>query len=257
MLLLSLFLFKFSPTQSQPGSQLAVTQTPPPSPIATSPAEATSAPAESTPTEASPEPVETPVSPQPSTASAVRQRPGERLRPASTSPPSAPDAYPSQGPTTADTTATTTEPKPPIVREIAASSQLNDEYRPNLAFDGNSATAWAPKPRNAEQTLFVHFKSPSVVKSVSVLNGDGRDEQHYKESNRIRTLRLVLSDGTNQLLTFKDEMKMQRFELKQPVTADWAKVLIVSVFPGKTKRTVISEVAFNEPERGAENSEDQ
>jgi len=133
-----------------------------------------------------------------------------------------------------------------IVHEVAASSQLNSEYRPNYAFDGNPATSWAPKGNGVEQSLFVHFKAPSVVRSVSILNGDGRDEEHYKASNRIKTLRIVLSDGTNQLLTFKDEMTMQRFELKTPVTATWAKFEIVSVFPGKTKRSGIAEIGFNE-----------
>jgi len=137
-------------------------------------------------------------------------------------------------------------PAGPVVREVAASSQLNSEYRPNYAFDGNPATGWVPKGSGLEQTLFVHFKTPAVVRSVSILNGDGRDEEHYKASNRIKTLRIVLSDGTNQLLTFKDEMRMQRFELKTPVTSSWAKFEIVSVFSGKTKRSGIAEIGFNE-----------
>jgi hypothetical protein len=139
-------------------------------------------------------------------------------------------------------------PKTPIVREVAASSQLGDEYRPNLAFDGNPSTGWVVKGKAIQQTLFAHFKAPAVVESVSILNGDGQDEHHYHESNRIRTLRVVLSDGTNQILTFKDEMKMQRFPLTKPVTANWVKFEILSVFPGSTKKTGISEIAFNEPE---------
>jgi hypothetical protein len=132
--------------------------------------------------------------------------------------------------------------------ELAASSQLGKESRPNLAFDGDPATSWTPKGSGTEQSLFVHFKSPALVKSVSILNGNGRDEEHYRENNRVKTLRIVLSDGSNQLLTFKDEMRMQRFELAHPVTASWVKFEIVSVFSGsKIHHTGIAEIVFNEP----------
>ena len=101
------------------------------------------------------------------------------------------------------------------------------------------------KGSGEKQTLFAHFKSPALVKSVAILNGDGRDEERYRAANRIKTLRILLSDGTNQLLTFKDEMKMQTFELKKPVTATWVKFEIVSVYPGKTKQSGLFEIEFN------------
>lgn len=229
-------------------TDISAAPTPVESPVATVVAEASVAPAETAAT-ASPVAMETPNEPgiATSTATSTRRKPGERVRgsvladSSSAVPPS-----PSPPPETF-TTAPPAGPKQPVVREVAASSQLGDEYRPNLAFDGNPATAWVVKGRATEQTLFVHFKSPAVVESVSILNGDSRDEEHYRASNRIRTLRIVLSDGTNQLLTFKDEMKMQRFALTKPVTADWVKFEIVSVFPGKTKKTGIAEIVFNQP----------
>ena len=176
------------------------------------------------------------------TPAPIRLKPGERLRGSTPTVQSLTTPLPA---TTSEETVTAPAVGP-IVRELAASSQLNSEYRPNYAFDGNPATGWVPKGNGIEQSLFVHFKTPAIIRSVSVLNGDGRDEEHYKAGNRIKTLRIVLSDGTNQMLTFKDEMKMQRFELKAPVTASWAKFEIVSVFSGKTKRSGIAEIGFNE-----------
>ena len=85
------------------------------------------------------------------------------------------------------------------------------------------------------------------MSSIAVLNGDGRDEEHYRATARIKTLRILLSDGSNQLLTLKDEMKKQTFELKQPVTASWVKFEIVSVYSGKTKQAGLFEIGFNEP----------
>ena len=187
-----------------------------------------------------------------SSATPIRLRPGERRRPSSpaddNSTPSLETSLPAQ-----TRAATAPSVKKPIVREVAASSQLNDEYRPNLAFDGNPATAWVVKGRAMKQTLFAHFKEPALIESVSILNGDARDEEHYHASNRIRTLRIVLSDGSNQLLTFKDEMKIQRFPLTKAVTAEWIKFEIVSVFPGKTRKTGIAEIDFNEPESKEDN----
>jgi hypothetical protein len=224
-------------------------------------------PAETVAQPPAPEPTETP---QPSltesetanstespTATPIRLKPGGRVRSGNspqpsdmtTPPPSAPSPRPISPAPPTNPAPTSVAARTPLVREVAATSQLNNEYRPNYAFDGNPATAWVPKGNGTEQSLFVHFKSAAVVRSVSILNGDARDEEKYRASNRIKTLRIVLSDGTNQILTFRDEMKMQRFELKQPVTANWAKFEIVSIFPGKTKRTGIAEIAFNEDAR--------
>ena len=64
--------------------------------------------------------------------------------------------------------------------------------------------------------------------------------------NRVKTLRVTLSNGEMQVLTFEDEMKMQRFALRRPALTEWIKFEILSVFRGtKFDRTPISEIAFN------------
>jgi len=238
-------LYRFSGTREAGGVVTATSPTPELAPSPNPTAAATPAnELTATPTEAptaTPSPSLTPPASPPPTP--IRLKPGERLR---GSTPTVQSVI-APSPATPPEAAGAAQPSGIVVREVAASSQLNSEYRPNYAFDGNPATGWAPKGTGIEQSLFVHFKTPTVVQSVSILNGDGRDEEHYKASNRIKTLRIVLSDGTNQLLTFKDEMKMQRFELKTPVTASWAKFEIVSVFSGKTRRSGIAEIGFNEP----------
>jgi len=229
-----------------PGSQLASptpspTETPVPTP------EATVTP-EPSPT-VTPTPVETASPMVSATATPIRRKPGERLRPMATPAEEAVEmTAPPPPPAETPPVAASAAPPKPMVRETAASSQLGKEFRPNLAFDGNPATGWVPKGAGPEQSLFANFKAPALVKSVSILNGSGRDEEHYRAANRVKTLRIILSDGTNQLLTFKDEMRMQRFELEHPVTASWAKFEIVSVFSGsKTNHAGIAEIVFNEP----------
>jgi hypothetical protein len=205
--------------------------------------EPTASASEPLPTEASPTPTETPTSTPMPTVAPNRLKPGEHLRPG-TIPESTPEPVPTPRvsppqrllPAVPPVNVPAAQPgfKTPVVREIAASSQLTNEFRPNYAFDGDPATAWVPKGRAVEQSLFVHFKSPTMVRSISIL------------STKIHTLRIVLGDGTNQLFTLKDDTKKQRFELTTPVNADSAKFEIVSVFPGKNKKAGIAEISFNE-----------
>ena len=245
---LGAFLFyKLQPLKSGSSSTLEPSSSAPPtataSPTATPPEPSpTATPAETPP----PMPIASPA------ATAFRLKPGERLRPnvspAFTTAPSDPaDLPPAPQPTTTvlSTPPGSTLPRRPIVREVAASSSMDSEHRPNYAFDGRPDTGWVTKGGGKGQTLFAHFKSPARVTHVSVLNGDG-DAGRYRTSSRIKTVRILLSDGTNQLLTFKDEMKTQTFELKTPVTATWVKFEIVSVYPGKTKQTGIFEIGFND-----------
>ncbi|MFL6514204.1 MAG: NADase-type glycan-binding domain-containing protein [Chthoniobacterales bacterium] len=243
-----LFLFRYSHRQGDSRDEARPIDTP-----SSTLTNATATPVEPSPTEPETTPTEAPT---PSAVASpaitpIRLKPGERRRPTA-SPQSVGETSASPGTTEQSPAAVSvnsgesTARAKPIVREVAASSQTNNEFRPNYAFDGNPATGWMPKGDGTDHALFVHFKSPATVRTVSILNGDGRDEEHYKASGRVKTLRIVLSDGTNQLLTFKDEMKMQRFELTTPVTAAWVKFEIVSVFPGKAKHAEISEIAFNE-----------
>ncbi|HAF03131.1 MAG TPA: hypothetical protein DCG89_04965 [Spartobacteria bacterium] len=133
----------------------------------------------------------------------------------------------------------------PIIQDVIASSQ-REGYRPYMAFDGNPATAWAPNKDGVDQLISVHFKAPVVITSVSIASGFGEDLAHYRMHNRVKTLRVTLSDGATQVLTFEDEMKMQRFELRDRAVTEWIKLEILSVFRGtKFDRTPISEIAFN------------
>ncbi|MDB6147284.1 MAG: hypothetical protein JWO45_948, partial [Spartobacteria bacterium] len=178
----------------------------------------------------------------PPTATVARRKPGEPLHsPAGSEPPavapsvSAPRLRPGQ-----PLNSSLQEPSPPtpttenapVVHEVAASSQLNESSGANLAFDGNRDTAWVPKGKLVDQSISVHFKSPAVIRAVSILNGVGQDEERYRSSNRIKTLRIMLSDGTNKMVTFKDELKMQRFEKDRPAMANWIKFEILSAFRG-------------------------
>lgn len=136
-----------------------------------------------------------------------------------------------------------------MIDQVTASSELKTEhqsYPANLAVDGNPATAWAPRGDGIGESLTVHFKSPVTITSVSILGGFGQDHAHYHLHNRVRTLRVTLSDGATQTLNFEDKMKMQRFDLEHSGTAEWVKFEILAVYRGTERdSTPISEIAFN------------
>src|SRR5205814_5238887 len=68
-----------------------------------------------------------------SSATPIRRKPGERLRGSASPDYSSPSALNASPPPQTYAAAPAAGAKQPIVREIAASSQLGDEYRPNLA----------------------------------------------------------------------------------------------------------------------------
>lgn len=180
--------------------------------------------------------------------SPMKLRPGQPLAPAAGST----TASPSPGAIPSDKTKPQQSPTPstaPAIREVATSSQLDAEestYRPTLAFDGKRSTAWVTNNDGVGQSISVHFKAPAKISAVSILNSVATNETQYQRSNRVHTVRMTLSDGTSQLLTFEDKLKAQRFELQKPAVADWVKFDIVSVFRGKKNdHTAIAEIAFN------------
>jgi hypothetical protein len=139
----------------------------------------------------SPVPFEVPTAtPSPITfASPVRRRPGEPFGAATRSPISSPSI--AATPALENETAEPFPAAAPVIKEVAASSQLklgNATRRPSLVFDGNPATAWVPKDDGVGESLSVHFKSPATITSVSILNSAMADEAHYRTHNRVHTL---------------------------------------------------------------------
>jgi hypothetical protein len=193
----------------------------------------------------SPELSEAVPSPAPTaTMSPVRMRPGQPFSPAVAPSPVPPASAQSPG-----AKGKSSDVVAQNIREVVASSELKAEtrnHRPGLAFDGNQSTSWMPKPGATNQSITVHFKSPTTISSVSILSGFAENQEAYLRNNRVRRLRLTFGDGSTQVVTFEDKMEMQRFELKQATTTEWITFEILAVFHGsKTKLTPISEILFN------------
>jgi hypothetical protein len=179
--------------------------------------------------------------------SPVRLRPGQSLATPSSSPPAIianKTATPLPAPPLPPPNVT---PNMPAIREVIASSEWRDEnrtHRPAFAFDGNPATAWIPQRGADEPSITAHFKTPTAIATVSVLCGIPQEE--FGTSNRIKQLRVTLSDGTNRVFSLPDETGMQGFRTDHPPPVDWIRLEILEVYHGsKTKTTPVAEIAFN------------
>ena len=144
----------------------------------------------------------------------------------------------------------------PIIQQITASSKLAPEihrgetrhYEADLAFDNDDTTAWVPKGTGVNQWIMAKFKAPVSITSVSIYGGYGVDARRYQANNRARGVRVTFSDGSAERFQLEDKMKLQRFELRRPVTSDWVKIEILTVYRGERHdETAISEIAFNRP----------
>jgi hypothetical protein len=141
----------------------------------------------------------------------------------------------------------------PIIKQVTASSELAPEvhrgelkhYEAKLAFDGDDATAWMANGSGPGQWIMVTFEVPTSITSVSAFGG-AADADRYEKNNRVKTLRMISSEGSAEVLDLADKMQAQRFQLRRPVVTEWVKFEILAVYPGtRHDSTLISEIAFN------------
>lgn len=141
----------------------------------------------------------------------------------------------------------------PVIKQITASSELAPEvhrgelkhYEAKLAFDGDDATAWMANGSGPGQWIMVTFEAPTSITSISVFGG-AADADRYEKNNRVKTLRMISSEGSAEVFDLADKMQAQRFQLRRPVVTEWIKFEILAVYPGiRHDSTLISEIAFN------------
>jgi hypothetical protein len=78
---------------------------------------------------------------------------------------------------------------------------------------------------------------------VIIRNGYQKNPDIFSKNGRVRTLRLVFSQGESQALTPADSMDLQRIALDPPVSAYWVQFIIDDVYPGSiSSDTAISKL---------------
>ncbi|MBC7797296.1 MAG: discoidin domain-containing protein [Pyrinomonadaceae bacterium] len=120
-------------------------------------------------------------------------------------------------------------------------------YFPNLAFDGNSSTAWCEGGSGAGigEWLRFDFDREVTLKSIKVQAGYFKNIEVWAKNNRVAAARFDFSDGTSKNFSFADEMTSQTFEVGRTKTR-WVKITIEDYNAGNSdsEDTLVSEVSF-------------
>ena len=143
------------------------------------------------------------------------------------------------------------------VQQITASScrQADGEesYEADNAHNFNHESVWATAGKGIGESLVYTFAGvcPRIT-TVRVFNGDVKSEKAWRESSRVKLMKMYINDKAYAILSFDDSRSLQDFEVgivgfHDPKAPDWTlKFEILDVFPGsKYKQVVIAELFFD------------
>ena len=149
-------------------------------------------------------------------------------------------------------------PRPHASREVCqsedgtafcASSVLDPQYGfnylPANMLDGRLDTAWVEGANGdgIREWVVADFGENRTVSGFEIINGYHKNRDIFLKNNRIRQLKVVLSNGFAQDLTLADAAGPQRFSFRKAVEASWVQLKILSVYNGnKYADTAISEL---------------
>jgi VWFA-related protein len=136
---------------------------------------------------------------------------------------------------------------------ITVSSQLIEHNRPSDAYqaghlaDGKDSTCWAEGvdgPGIGEWVQF-GFDAPKTLKALKIIAGYTKTPNVYGANNRVKTLKLVFSDGESQTVDLADQYGFQRILIDRERPTRFVKLVIMDVYKGSSyDDTCVSEVEF-------------
>lgn len=114
------------------------------------------------------------------------------------------------------------------------SGQLGNSYGVRNLFGNSNAEAWVEgKPgQGVGEWVTIEFPDVRLVKALIIRNGYQKNRDIFEKNSRVRTLRLVFSDGETQRVSLRDSMDQQTITLNRPVRAQWVQFIIDDIYPG-------------------------
>jgi hypothetical protein len=124
--------------------------------------------------------------------------------------------------------------------------ELTKRYPLRSVLDRDPHTAWCyePVPRVAPRTPEIVFELPAglVADEIRLVNGYAKSEALYRANQRVRTLRIVFSNGEEQRASLAERAEIQRVALERPASS-LLRIVLAEVWPGeKYKDLCLSEV---------------
>lgn len=137
---------------------------------------------------------------------------------------------------------------------LTASSSLDPSgsitYSPKNVMDGKPETSWTEGVSGHGMGEWIKLEAgqDQVVTGINILAGYAKNDQIYKQNNRVKTLKVECSDGTSKVFTLEDladYLAYQELEFDSPVRTKFIKLTIIDVYPGsKYEDTCISEITL-------------
>ncbi|KER09734.1 MAG: hypothetical protein HY22_09045 [[Candidatus Thermochlorobacteriaceae] bacterium GBChlB] len=89
------------------------------------------------------------------------------------------------------------------------------------------------------------FKTAFVPKKLVIQNGYAKTPKTFANNNRVRSAKLIYSDGSEEMISLSDSPSVQVIPLRRTLPTDFVKMEILSVYLGKKyNETCISELSF-------------
>ncbi len=146
------------------------------------------------------------------------------------------------------------DPTPVISRNSVASAKHSsadneDGYNHSaaLTIDGDIKTCWAEgvPGLGINENITYYFNGNYKVSGLNIWTGHQKTEDLFYKNARPTAIRIIGSDGSNEIYTLQDTMGMQRVTFNRPITANSIKLVVEKVAPGtKYEDTCIAEVNF-------------
>lgn len=136
-----------------------------------------------------------------------------------------------------------------IVSAKHSSADNEDGYNHSgaLTIDGDTKTCWAEgvPGLGINENITYYFNGNYKVSGLNIWIGHQKTEDLFYKNARPTVIRIIGSDGSNEVYTLQDTMGMQRVKFKHPITANNIKLVVEKVAPGtKYEDTCIAEVSF-------------
>ncbi len=151
-----------------------------------------------------------------------------------------------------------------FVSGLSASSELKDENNRYSAWnivDERPETAWVEGKEDFGKNEFItismsphmeideddYLKGSYKIKKIGIINGYAKDENTYKQNNRVKKLLLKCDNEFSEThfrsYTLKDTMAMQYIEFDKPIFMNKVEIKIRDIYKGsKYDDTCISEI---------------
>ena len=136
------------------------------------------------------------------------------------------------------------------IAKTSSSSALNDNgqiYSADKAFDSDNRTCWAEgvSGLGIGESITVDFNGDYKVSGFRIWAGYHKNKDLFYKNSRPTAIRVIGSDGSNEVYAIADSFEEQDIHFKRPVSVKSLKLVIEKVAKGnKYEDTCISDISF-------------